>query len=68
MDQARVRRLNDIERLERLNSENERKKLRLESLEKDYDKLQQSKHKRDYVATSVKKNLTKEKRVKKLVK
>lgn len=68
MDQARVRRLNDIERLARLNSEIERKKLRLDSLEKDYDKLQQSKQKRDYVATSVKKNLTKEKRVKKLIK
>ena len=66
MDQARVHRLNDIERLARLNSEIERKKLRLDSLEKDYDKLQQSKQKRDYVATSVKKNLTKEKRVKKL--
>ena len=51
-----------------MNSEIERKKLRLDSLEKDYDKLQQSKQKRDYVATSVKKNLTKEKRVKKLVK
>ena len=54
MDQARARRLNDIERLRRLNSEIEKKKQRLQSLENDYDRLQESKKKRDLAASSVK--------------